>query len=392
MVSAFDETMLRRAMRVAMNGRGHVEPNPMVGCVLVKNEAVVGEGHTAPFGGAHAEPQALADCVARGNDPRGATAYVTLEPCCHTNKKTPPCAPRLIGAGVARVVFGCLDPNPDVDGNGVAMLRAAGVTVDAAPPALEAEFRQLIAPFIQRTRNGAPYLTLKWAEAANGVVAGPHGERLAISGPAANRSVHRLRGRCDAIMVGIGTVLKDDPHLLPREVDVARTPARVVLDTTLRLPVASRLVRTAADGPVLVYTSVRTRAEAVGRAAALGAAGVEIDDDIDDDSAGRLAMAELRQAWPARDWTHVLVESGPTLADSLLPLADRLWVIRSTRQFADEPSVPRAATVPLHYVETGRISLGPDTLIEYLNRDADSFAAAVRSADFVLEQDAAARR
>src|SRR5215213_3883854 len=138
-----DEPFLRRAIRLAMNGRGRVEPNPMVGCVLVKDGRVIGEGHTSPFGGPHAEPTALASC---SESPQGATAYVTLEPCCHTNKKTPPCTPRLIEARIARVVFGCLDPNPDVNGKGVVMLRAAGLRVDG--PLLESTAKQLIAPFM----------------------------------------------------------------------------------------------------------------------------------------------------------------------------------------------------------------------------------------------------
>src|SRR5688572_12867963 len=138
-----DEQFLRRAIRLAMNGRGRVEPNPMVGCVLVKDDRVIGEGFHAQFGGPHAEPTALANCT---ESPEAATAYVTLEPCCHTNKKTPPCTPRLIEAKVARVVIGCLDPNPEVNGKGVAMLREARIRVDG--PVLEAPAKQLIAPFL----------------------------------------------------------------------------------------------------------------------------------------------------------------------------------------------------------------------------------------------------
>src|SRR3954464_2192221 len=162
-----DIIFLRRALRLAMNGRGTTEPNPSVGCVLVKNDKVIGEGFTQPFGGAHAERRALAGCM---ESPAGATAYVSLEPCCHTNKKTPPCAPRLIEAKVARVVIGCLDPNPEVNGNGVAMLQSAGIAVDG--PVLEAEAKQLIAPFLARVQHGRPYVTLKWAETADGYIGG----------------------------------------------------------------------------------------------------------------------------------------------------------------------------------------------------------------------------
>src|SRR5687767_14895376 len=148
-----DEQFIRRAIRLAMNGRGRVEPNPMVGCVIVSPDGrVIGEGYHAAFGGPHAEPTALANCT---ESPEGATAYVTLEPCCHTNKKTPPCAPRLIEAKVARVVVGCLDPNPDVNGKGVAMLREAGIQVDG--PVLEGPAKQLIAMFRATLLNG-PYV------------------------------------------------------------------------------------------------------------------------------------------------------------------------------------------------------------------------------------------
>src|ERR671914_1568169 len=137
------EHWMRRAIRLAMNGRGRVEPNPMVGCVIVRDGRVIGEGYHQQFGGPHAEPNALAACAAAGKSPAGATAYVTLEPCCHTNKKPPPCAPKLIEAKVGRVVVGCLDPNPDVNGKGLAVLRGAGVEVTA--PVLEAHATQLIA-------------------------------------------------------------------------------------------------------------------------------------------------------------------------------------------------------------------------------------------------------
>src|SRR3954463_16200910 len=145
--SELDEPFIRRAIRLAMNGRGRVEPNPMVGCVIVKDGRVIGEGYHAGYGGPHAEPTALANCT---ESPAGATVYVTLEPCCHTNKQTPPCAPRLIEAKVARVVVGCLDPTPEVNGHGVEMLRNAGITVDRAPAEIEAEAKQLIAPFLAR--------------------------------------------------------------------------------------------------------------------------------------------------------------------------------------------------------------------------------------------------
>src|SRR4051794_33796208 len=188
-----DEQHLRRAIRLAMNGRGRVEPNPMVGCVIVARDGrVIGEGYHQQFGGPHAEPNALASCT---ESPEGATAYVTLEPCCHTNKKTPPCTPRLIEAKLARVVVGCLDPNPEVNGKGLAQLRAAGIQVDG--PVLESEAKQLIAPFIKRQDHRLPYVTLKWAQTADAKVAGPHGQRLQITNETSSHLVHVLRARSD---------------------------------------------------------------------------------------------------------------------------------------------------------------------------------------------------
>src|SRR3954462_1050130 len=150
-----DEQFIRRAIRLAMNGRGRVEPNPMVGCVIVKDDRVIGEGYHTEFGGPHAEPTALANCT---ESPAGATAYVTLEPCCHLNKKTPPCVPRLIEARVARVVLGAIDPNPDVSGQGIAQLRDAGIEITTG--VLERECLQLAAPFHARTSHHRPYVTL----------------------------------------------------------------------------------------------------------------------------------------------------------------------------------------------------------------------------------------
>jgi riboflavin biosynthesis protein RibD len=251
-----DEQFLRRAIRLAMNGRGRVEPNPMVGCVIVKNGRVIGEGYHAQFGGPHAEPAALANCT---EPPDGATAYVTLEPCCHTNKKTPPCTPKLIDAKVARVVIGCLDPNPDVNGKGVAMLRAAGIRVDR--PVLEGAAKQLIAMF-QASQLGRCYVTAKWAETADRKVAGPRGARRQISGSLATRAVHMLRGRSNAIMVGVNTVLNDDPLLTARDVSVeSHLDHTIVLDTHLRTPPTARLFHNASDGDVLIYCGVEASAE-----------------------------------------------------------------------------------------------------------------------------------
>jgi diaminohydroxyphosphoribosylaminopyrimidine deaminase/5-amino-6-(5-phosphoribosylamino)uracil reductase len=233
-ISELDRQMMRHAIRLAMNGRGKVEPNPMVGCVLARGDRMIGQGFHVAFGGPHAEPAALASAT---ESTEGATAYVTLEPCCHSNKKTPPCVPALVGAKLARVVVGCVDPNPEVNGDGLDQLRAAGIRVDAN--VLEDPAKQLLAPFIARTVYDRPYVTLKWAETADGKVAGPGGARLQISNERSTRLVHELRGRCDAVMVGVNTVLSDDPLLTARDVPSPRRLFRVVLDTRLRIPLSS---------------------------------------------------------------------------------------------------------------------------------------------------------
>jgi diaminohydroxyphosphoribosylaminopyrimidine deaminase/5-amino-6-(5-phosphoribosylamino)uracil reductase len=383
-----DLAFLRRAIRLAMNGRGHVEPNPMVGCVLVKNGQVVGEGWHGKFGGPHAEPAALADCRARGNDPAGATAYVTLEPCCHTNKKTPPCAPRLIEAKVACVVIGCLDPNPDVNGKGVAMLRAAGVAVDG--PVLEGETKQLIAPFLKSLGSRRPYVTLKWAETADGKVAGPGGRRMQISSQVASRLVHTLRARSDAIAVGIGTAMTDDPLLTARGGDTGgATARRYVLDTRLRIPMDGRLVATAKTTPLTVVCSVAAFHEQATRVAELQSAGAEVL-EADDDEYGHVSLREFFQSLMGESLTHLLVEPGPTLARAMFPWADRAWVIRSPRR-VDDPTAPAAADLPPHYAAVGELDAAGDVVSEYLNCLGEAYFAPVPSADLALAANVAAR-
>ncbi|MDH3583092.1 MAG: bifunctional diaminohydroxyphosphoribosylaminopyrimidine deaminase/5-amino-6-(5-phosphoribosylamino)uracil reductase RibD, partial [Phycisphaerae bacterium] len=203
-------TQMRRALKLARRGEGYVEPNPMVGCVIVQDGKVVGEGWHRRFGGAHAEVVALRQA---GPAARGATVVVTLEPCCRQGK-TPPCTGALIEAGVGEVVIGCLDPTPEVDGRGVGELEAAGITTRMGP--LHEEATRLVAPFIKRTLTGFPYVMLKWAATVDGAIATGSGDSKWISGEASRRRVHQWRSRVDAILVGIGTVLADDPSLTAR--------------------------------------------------------------------------------------------------------------------------------------------------------------------------------
>lgn len=416
-----DERFLRRALRLAMNGRGRVEPNPMVGCVLARDGQIIGEGYHQQFGGPHAEPTALADCRRRGNAPAGATAYVTLEPCCHTNKKTPPCAPRLIEAKVARVVIGCLDPNPEVNGAGAEMLQAAGIEVvgpEAAEPwgrevctarvgsTLEGEAKQLIAPFLARVRHnrygrndcyshthGRPYVTLKWAETADGKIAGPRNARLQISNEASSRLVHQLRARSDAILVGIQTVVSDDPMLTARGVPDPRPLLRAVLDPRLEIPIGGKLVASANEHPLTVYCGQEVFRDRPGVVATLRGYGAEVVPVPGHER--HLDLSEVLAHLGGLGATHVLVESGGRLAASLMGprparygggggRADRVWVFRSPRRL-DDDFAPSATAIPDHYVRVGDLDVAGDALTEYLGHPY----AAVPSADFVLAADAA---
>lgn len=381
--------LLRRAIRLAMDGHGRVEPNPMVGCVLVRDGRVIGEGFHTHFGGPHAEPGALADCAARGESPAGATAYVTLEPCCHTNKKTPPCAPRLIEAGVARVVVGCLDPNPEVNGKGVAMLRAAGVEVDRVAAEIESECLQLIAPFLALTRLGRPYVTLKWAQTTDGRVAGPMGEPIRITGPESDRLVHTLRARCDAIAVGTNTVLNDDPLLTARGVEPLRVVRRVVLSNSLKLPIGSRLVQSARSQPVVVYCSARAAGQQAGEVKQLTDLGVEVV-PLPTHGEGRFSLDDALLDLGRRGVMHLLIEPGPTLAHAILNRgqADRVWVFQSTRVSVEAPIVKVSTAPAVDYPASATLRVGEDVLTEYLNPQSPVFHAALPSADMVLARPA----
>jgi len=363
-----------------MTARGRVEPNPMVGCVLVKDSKVIGEGCHSHYGGPHAEPTALASCT---ESPAGATAYVTLEPCCHLNKKTPPCAPRLIEAKIARVVIGCLDPNPDVDGKGVKMLRDSGIEVIG--PAMEGEAKQLLAPFIGRTVHNRPYVTMKWAQTADGKIAGPGGTRLQISNAATSKLVQQLRAKSDAILIGIGTAMADDPMLTARVDGPSRLHTRIVLDSHLRLPTTGKLARSSDELPVDVYFTRNGFIDAgPDRIKQLMAAGVTLRESPSD-FRGRIALPALIQSDRMADVSHLLIEPGPTLARSFFDsgAADRLWVIESPTEI-NQDSAPAAAAIPSRFVKTGSVTIDGDKLTEYLDQESDLFFAAIPSADFCL--------
>ena len=247
-----DERYMRRAIELAQKGRGRTNPNPMVGAVIVKDGEVIGEGYHERCGELHAERNALKNCRGRGNDPAGATIYVTLEPCCHYGK-TPPCTEALIEAKVARVVIGSFDPNPKVAGKGTRILREAGIEVNENVLREECDAFNYV--FLHYITTGTPYVIMKYAMTADGKICTATGKSRWVTGEAARRRTHEDRNRYAAIMVGVGTVLADDP-LLTCRVEGGRDPIRVICDTSLRMPQDAQIVKTAKDVPTIIATAV----------------------------------------------------------------------------------------------------------------------------------------
>lgn len=291
---------MRRALELAAQGAGFVEPNPMVGAVVVDDDLqLLGEGYHQRFGGPHAEVHALRQA---GERARGATLYVTLEPCCHQGK-TPPCTAAVLAAGIKRVYVAALDPFPAVAGQGVAQLRAAGVTVDVG--LLEEQAVELTAPFRTLIQDHRPFVIAKWAMSLDGKIAAHTGISKWISNTASRGIVHQLRGRMDGILVGMGTVLADDPLLTARPAG-PRSASRIVLDSQARLPLTSQLVRTARQAPVLDFVTPAAPAE---RVVALQAAGVEVI-SVAADTRQHPDLAECLQELGRRRLTNILVEGG----------------------------------------------------------------------------------
>jgi diaminohydroxyphosphoribosylaminopyrimidine deaminase/5-amino-6-(5-phosphoribosylamino)uracil reductase len=300
-----DLVWMRRALAEAERGRGFVEPNPLVGAVIVREGQVLGVGHHAVYGGPHGEVVAL---QAAGGDVRGGTLYVTLEPCCH-HGKTPPCTEEVLRSGLARVVAAMKDPFPKVAGRGLAQLRAAGVEVEVGLE--EGSARALNAPYLKRVLTGRPYVIAKWAMTLDGKMATGSGDSRWISGPRSRSFVHELRGRVDAILVGIGTVLADDPQLTARPPGPRRA-VRVVLDSAGRLPIESRLVRSAHEASTLVAVTGRALDA---RRTALRAAGCEV---LAFPGAERVPILPLLEELGRRGTTNVLVEGGGAVLGSFL--------------------------------------------------------------------------
>lgn len=252
-LKATDQAHLRRALELAEGGRGRVSPNPLVGAVIVRDDQVIGEGFHAELGGLHAERAALEDCRRRGEDPAGATMYVTLEPCAHQGRQ-PPCVEAILEAGISRVVIASEDPSEKASGRGPGILRDGGVGVAFATGAEATAARRLNQPFRKHARTGLPLVMLKMAMSLDGQTSTAPGDNPWISGEQSRELVHKWRSECDAIAVGIGTALADDP-LLTARIEGARQPLRVVFDSKARLPLDSQLLQTLDQAPVLVVTA-----------------------------------------------------------------------------------------------------------------------------------------
>lgn len=357
-----DLSHMRAALGLARRGLGSCWPNPSVGCVIVRDGRVVGRAVTAPGGRPHAEPLALAMAGAAA---RGATAYVTLEPCCH-HGRTPPCTDALIAAGIARAVIAARDCDPRVNGEGIARLRAAGIDVQEG--LLREEAEEVNAGFFARLRLGRPLVTLKLATTLDGRIATRTGESQWITGVPARRMAHALRGRHDAVMCGVGTVLTDDPELTCRIPGFKPVPVvRVVADSHLRTRLTSRLVATAGETPTWIVTAAGASAE---RKAAMQAAGVEVV-QVDAASLG-VDLSQALQALARRGITRVLVEGGAQLAAALLraDLVDRIaWfhapaVMGGDGWPAAQPFGVQALAAMPRFVRAAATPVGADMLTE----------------------------
>jgi diaminohydroxyphosphoribosylaminopyrimidine deaminase / 5-amino-6-(5-phosphoribosylamino)uracil reductase len=319
---AADQRFMQLALTLGRRGQGRTWPNPAVGAVVVRDGVIIGRGWTQPGGRPHAEPEALKRA---GEAARDATLYVTLEPCSHVGK-SPPCADAIIAAGIARVVSAIEDPNPEVAGQGHARLRAAGISVDIGLGALEAARDH--AGHFRRIRDKRPHVILKLAVSSDDKIGAAGRKPVAISGEAARARVHLLRAQCDAILVGIGTVQADDPLLTCRLPGMeARSPVRIVLDRSLRIPGTSRLVHSARETPLWVMTSNLSEAPA---AMKLGAAGAQVIRVATTSTPPGLDLSAVLHALSEKGITRLLVEGGARVASSFvaLGLVDEIWLLR----------------------------------------------------------------
>jgi diaminohydroxyphosphoribosylaminopyrimidine deaminase/5-amino-6-(5-phosphoribosylamino)uracil reductase len=363
-----DELHMRQALELAARGLGRVEPNPMVGAVVVQGDHVVGEGFHQRFGGPHAEVLALR---AAGPLARGGELFVSLEPCCH-HGKTPPCTEAILAAGVRRVVAAVVDPFAEVSGRGIDILSKAGV--ETAVGVLEPEARRLNAAFFKRQRTGMPLVIAKWAMTLDGRIATAGGDSRWISSQESRRRVHEVRRVVDAVLVGAGTVLADDPELTVRHVPPLPErgqPTRVVLDGRLAIDAAKNPARTAAEAPVIVYTSAEALRDRADRAAALRQAGCQVI--AAPTEATGVSLLAVLQDLGNRGMSRVLVEGGAKVFGSLFAgsLADRVMVFVCPKVLAGADAVGpvagpigRSLAASLTIADMTAEPVGPDVLIQ----------------------------
>jgi len=371
-MSEQDDKYMEAALKLAQRGIGSVEPNPAVGCIIVKANQIVGKGWHKKFGGPHAEVNALEDCRTLGVNPRGATMYVTLEPCSH-HAKTPPCTDAIIESRLAKVVVATIDPSEHAGGKGIEQLRSAGIEVETG--VCERQARLLNAPFIKFAGTGKCWVILKWAQSIDGKVAWAEksDERKCISNELSRKDVQKLRQRAGAILVGINTVLADNPLLTARP-GKGKKLTRIVLDTHLRIPPDCRLLATAKKTPVLILASqqaVETNPQAAEQIARKGAELLVFPDTP------RSNLHFLIDELSNRGIAQLLVEGGPRVIASFLKegLADEVCVYIAPRLLGGQGAVDIAGpmaelseAVDLHYVDIKRF--GDDVCLTGLSEKA----------------------
>jgi diaminohydroxyphosphoribosylaminopyrimidine deaminase/5-amino-6-(5-phosphoribosylamino)uracil reductase len=315
---SMEEQYMKRALGLARRGLGKTSPNPLVGAVIVRDERVIGEGYHHHYGGAHAEVNALRSAQEQVRD---ATIYVTMEPCCRYERKVPSCLETIIESGVRRVVVGTLDPNPEVNGKGVRTLYRSGI--ETSTGVLEEACRKVNEMYFKYVRNGIPFVTLKFAQTLDGRIATATGSSQWISSNASLRLAHRLRGTHDAILIGIGTLLKDDPRLTVR---LARgtSPIRVIADSKLRIPLDSSVLQEQDIAPTIIATTLAANES---KRSSLINMGLEVM-EVAADSEQRVDLEDLLLKLGRRGISSVLVEGGSGIITSMLSkgLADKLVV------------------------------------------------------------------
>lgn len=369
-----EEKYMRRAIELAKKGSGHVNPNPLVGAVIVRDGEIIGEGYHECYGQLHAERNAIANAKKRGNSLEGSTIYVTLEPCCHYGK-TPPCTEAIIEEKIARVVVGSDDPNPLVSGKGFQMLREKGIEV--IPHFLKEECDAMNHVFFHYIRTGTPYVAMKYAMTMDGKIACYTGDSKWVTGEESRAHVQTLRNHYKGIMAGIGTVLADDPMLNCR-IEGGRDPIRIIADSHLRIPMDSQLVRTAGQQPLIVACLPDADEEKV---AQLQEKGVEVlripgvtTADITEEQKEVISLPVLMKELGARKIDGILLEGGGQLNESALQagIVDRIYCYIAPKIFggaqAKTPVEGQGLTRAADAWQFNRIGMqefGQDILLEY---------------------------